>query len=286
MQDVFRDRRTDMATVVTQHPLKVLISNQSKLRRWGSSCLVAALLALVCLSVPLHMWAVENSEGGNSPGQLAVNDASATPDASTTCLVEPLSADEVMAIVRNPANGYVRLSNTGTIGEVQVDLFENRMPSPNDEISREGYILGGDPEVEKSSTAAAVTFWNCIQMGTAFQVWSLLDPALIQYDILGRIPVFRTEEQVLALINEVGPKLWSITQSSGIPSVTHTETASLKIGDKPWIGRSALIDSGYDKAIVTLNPHPGTNHYIEIELATYGSGQWVVVSIYFANIRG
>ncbi len=126
------------------------------------------------------------------------------------CTVEPLTVDEVMAIVENPD---VRVAQLGLYGDKftpgdsmyeEPSLGSSTGPvvwprEPNDVT-----VPGG--ETRAHIEAAANEYLACLSWGTNFQLWALEYPGQVQSTILSNFPVYRSQEQVRAYVETEGPR--------------------------------------------------------------------------------
>jgi hypothetical protein len=121
----------------------------------------------------------------------------ATATAAQQCDVEPLSVDEVMAIVEDP---YVNLDahriNIAGVPRFLAEPGELLIPAYSEPEVGEPLA----PEVEREVREITATYLACRQHGTLGQVFSILSPNRLQQTVFGQFPGFRAEEDVRALL--------------------------------------------------------------------------------------
>ena len=256
--------------------------------RWVRStpAWLAASLAVLLVVSGLYLHTIRG--GGDDQPNLAWAPATAesSPVADLTCNVEPLTVDEVMETVKNPANGYARLGLTDYALNA-ADLWESRDIFWYEETGKVGYVRNGNPGILADAAAAADMYSSCIQTGTLLQVWAIMDPAIVQIDVISRFPVFRSEEEVRAFVMESGPQPFS-ERSTGIigwfPGSSRPENGS------DWLGSTGIDGRANDLAIVSIlaeSPVEGQPPILtEVSLQLFPNGQWIVTGFYLPEGRG
>lgn len=159
---------------------------------------------LIVMSVALAGWfaTMQLNQSGGSRGYFGLFGQS---DQSATCDVEPLTVDEVIAIVENPYS-VAPLDTWGTPQPGQED---------NGSLAGEGYREAGfmvgmpeslsevpDEQEFHRIQSATNSYLNCIQTGTVGQVMALTHPETLQSNILSRFPVYRDQAEVRAMVEE------------------------------------------------------------------------------------
>ncbi|HWV24017.1 MAG TPA: hypothetical protein VNZ58_07490 [Thermomicrobiales bacterium] len=300
-----RPRTADRVAAKSHDPIPVPPTAAARRGRWlGTAFALAALLLLL-----VGIWFSPIGPGSlfdeGEPIQYAaqvpvaspsmISSPESTPEdlssylpldiPGVTCDVEPLTEDEVMDIVRNPENRSRQLFDPGAqlddrLMEVaggdpwqftwSLDSPDSRQPSP---------------EEYEPVRNAADQFWSCLRVGTAFQVWSLIDPDLVQREILWPFPVFRDEESVREYIVHFGPLRYSASIAPRFPD--------LNGGTGPFAERYANLDS--DGAILVQDEDRPTYMYVNmvqdsdpdqpymIVFRKFGDGNWRAVGMYFGT---
>jgi hypothetical protein len=161
----------------------------------------ALLAAALILALAAGLWRASGgmnlgSGGGEQPtipfaGVVNQDDLNGSIDpedlpTAEDCTVEPLTVDEVMAILADP--------NPST-GWFPRDLSE---PRPTATPVQQGY----QPSQE-TIDAASRTFWMwtaCDMAGSLFQRWAVETPASVQTYVLGRLPNLTSAEDARAIL--------------------------------------------------------------------------------------
>ncbi|MCA9833317.1 MAG: hypothetical protein KC435_05185 [Thermomicrobiales bacterium] len=169
---------------------------------------VAATIAVVAM-LALGGWfaAMNLRPTGDSNNGMAF--APATPDSAQTCDVEPLSAERVMEIVKNP----IRFMENGPAGEprsmedISSNSFEARElyeAAPWETVVRDWGPTETPTEAEfESGSDFANRYLACVLHGTQGQVWAFYNPVHIQVEVLYGFPVFSDEAAIQSWIEEV-----------------------------------------------------------------------------------
>lgn len=248
-----KSRGGDMSSVVLgTEPQSAIVydSRPYNRRELGRYLNLAATFAIV-FAVTIGGWFAMSQLPPGSDGRFAAIQETPEVAESQACDVEPLTVDEVVAIVENPYS-VAPLDTWGT-------------PSPSQE---EGTSLAGEghremgsmvgmpetlsvvPSEEEFSDIQSVAdhYLACIQNGTVGQRWALIHPETLQSEILSRFPVYRDQAEVRAVIEEAidrpmrGP---SDPQAVDVPPDYQTtfatpDRARVRVGDSR--GESLLAD--------------------------------------------
>lgn len=172
------------------------------LRHYAS---LAATIALV-MAVAVSGWlAMSQMPGGGGDGRFAAIQGTPEVAQSQTCDVEPMTVDEVMAIVKNPYSA-MGIEPGAMVPGIPGGAF-NELAEPMDN-KIDLRMLGEEapaPDQDSFSAASAVMndFLACTQHGTISQIFRLIVPAEVQRIILSDYPVFRDESTVRAGVEEL-----------------------------------------------------------------------------------
>lgn len=293
---VMEERRSGMEMALST---PVPVGSRPRSQWW--SVLVAGI-AVVLVAATLRMTLPPTVPGGDS-GNLAMVATpiepsrvlrEATPPA-TTCTAEPLTVDQVMNIVRNPiagadwlhndpdaAEGSEADSKNWSYAEIERPVYPHEQIDQMMAIPRDTHDF---PVVE--AKAATQQFWDCMLYGTSYQVWGLMDPSFVQMEILAFHPVFRTEEDVLGTITEIGPKLYSANANSVFFARGAKDVNRLVLQTQPGDeGIWTMNTDAYFKdkiaivALVPVNPDealdPRPRHFL---MQKFENGQWIVQGV-------
>lgn len=293
-----RERTTKMdATLAT--PLGMSRSR-------GFSAWLAAGLAVLLAVSGFYLNMMNGNNGGQqnlawAPGQatpdsdIALASPAASPSVYTygpeyACTIEPLTADGVVATVLNPTAGYKRLGyDSPQYGKYEES--RGAWPTPYDTSTM--YRPTADEEsIAQGAIDTANMFWNCLMTGTAYQVWALTNPDLIQAEVLLNLPVVRTEADIRAYIEEWGPRRYSAglgliwidlgnsdpaevgVQFHGHFAPKEGEMGGISVGVSP-------NDREITYAVVTLTLPEGNENRqgfaVQISLQLHPNGTWTVV---------
>lgn len=203
-----------------------------------------------------------------------------TPETALSCDVEPLTLEEVMDTVLNPSNGYVRLGLT-EFEENQGELFESPSYDINKETDKTGYTRSEDLAVLEDAVSTANMYSNCVQSGTLYQVWALMEPTIVQKDVLNRFPVLRTEEQLRSFVAKWGPQKFP---GDGRGIIGRFPGYAKSSGASDLLGSSMINGRQNDLAIVAL--HHDHKLVVEVSLQLFPNGQWLVTGLHSPNSRG
>ena len=159
---------------------------------------------LVVVSVALGGWFATMQL--NSPnGSDGVFGLLGQSDGEATCDVEPMTVDEVMAIVRNPYSAM----------EMKIERFSVSYPSAADRDLAEPIDMrldlrlldqtGTTPDeyTYEAVSARANDFLACLESGTVAQLFRFLLPVEVQRMILSNFPVFRDEGEIRKAVEEL-----------------------------------------------------------------------------------
>lgn len=178
----------------------------SRIGRFANTLAAVSLVLLIGAGYWFSGYGPGGPGGGDSPRYAAqVGSPVASPEAGPVgCNVEPLTIDDVMAIVKNPLNPLDALGVT--IAASPAPLLEayspgiSGLPETGLETSRPT-----DQEFVALSEATS-TYYDCLIFGTNYQMWAIVAPDVVQSWILANFPVFRAELTIRAWVEEVGPQ--------------------------------------------------------------------------------
>lgn len=294
---VVAERRSDMEMVLGTP----LTTNSRPRSQWWS--LLVAGIAVVLVAATLRMTLPPTAPGSDN-GNLAMvaspqatsmapsriyREATPTADA---CTAEPLTADQVLNIVRNPVTGADWLHRDSDSEEIQSEDLRyaelERAVYPHELIDQMMDIPTNidDFPVEEAK-AATQQFWDCMLYGTSYQVWGLMDPSFVQMEILAFHPVFRTEEDVMATITKIGPNPYFANGNSVFTALGAKDVNRLRLQTQPGDeGIWTMSTDAYFKdkiAIVALVPvntdealDPRPRHFL---MQKFENGQWIVMGV-------
>ncbi len=206
---------------------------------------IAATLAVVSLLAFGGWFAATNLPPASEDLRLAVMQA--TPLVASTCDVESMTVDRVMAIVKNPYSAYDEDEITSSS---QLSLWRDRSKMEFLEPLFAGVDLelmdrftyparepGFDNAIDRANG-----FLACAQGGTVGQLLNFMDPREIQRVVLSNHPVFRDEAGVRATVEE----LVGLPASTFVfPGQTPIPYAGLTLSANPERA-SALVAMGSD----------------------------------------
>lgn len=193
MRAVPKSVRQLRAESTTRH-----IPEVQRSRSWWGASLTISMAAGLVLALLIGMVAVRyvpsGGEGGDNENLAAPSNVGATSIATPTgpveCNVEPLTADEVMAIVRNPDPFVHTNSNTDPR-----DTYDARFLM--DSLGNDLELLNGQPMGENKDAVAFVnTYWACREHGSYGQLWALYHPYALQAEILNQFGLFMDQNEV------------------------------------------------------------------------------------------
>lgn len=135
------------------------------------------------------------------------------------CTVEPLTVDEVMAIVENPNTRIDELGLPALPSGTHINSLEYLPRQTTLDLPTNAQF----PLLK----AAADTYLTCLQHGTMFQLWAVMYPEAIQQAILERFPGAHDKAAVRSFIELIGPKApLRTTLINGTPKPGYTATSS------------------------------------------------------------
>ncbi|MCA9834343.1 MAG: hypothetical protein KC435_10370 [Thermomicrobiales bacterium] len=247
-QPTAKGQGTMSATATLQSPLPGAISAPARKQAGGFSHFVnIAASVLVVAAIAFSGWFATmhlQPSGDNSNGLLGM--AQGTPGLdSATCDVEPLSVDEVMAIVENPYSAFdhdlITSRDWLKVWEEKTgyDLLETNSPAIDQQLL-DGFTYPATQPSFDGAVDRANGFLVCAQKGTIGQVFVYMDPKEIQRIVLANHPVYRSEEQVRATVIE----LMEMPGSTFVfPGGDTLHASSLSLAVNPEID-SALVAQG------------------------------------------
>lgn len=202
------------------------------------------------------------------------------------CTVEPLTADEVFQIVLNPGNGWSQKEPGSTLTDT--GLYEERdylMFSEYQRKASESYVASVDAAIVDPITETANMFWNCLMTGSALQVWGMMEPRVVQQEILMQHPVLRDEASLRTHIEEWGPRKYSASIYHAFPDLGNIEPYRASMHVKESVGAVRIGYSENDpwKAIVLMASHPQSDGYVELHLllTIAPDGTWWVSGAFY-----
>lgn len=213
------------------------------------------------------------------------------------CEVEPLTADQVFDIVMNPGReferrrGDQRSASTERREEGRIHQFKHY---DQGRLNREQYITAEGHDTYGEIEDAANTFWNCMMTGTTFQMWALMNPYIVQHEILFQYPVIREEATLRSHIEQWGPRRYSANlyvafeDFGNIDPIIATRTVS-----DEWDSIMITTDRQTGEAtsaIVVMQPSPDSGldglASVEVSLMPTFDGGWWVASINYPHHVG
>lgn len=269
---------------------------------WSTWLAVAIVVAIIGASANFLLPGIDGGDNTTensialAPGTPDLFTALASPSASPdlyspvhgpefACNAEPLTEEQVYQIVLNPSNGWSAKAEKRESGDA--GLFESSNHWMNVRFEREmseSYVAVDDPDLVDPITETANAFWNCLMNGSAYQVWSMMEPSAVQSEILTQHPVFRDEEMIRRHIQEWGPRRYSASIYHVFPDLgdVPSNNASMRVVDT--YGGVRLGYSGEDpwKALVLMQSQPHESEYHEkyLLLQIAPDGTWWVSMIF------
>ncbi|MCO5228156.1 MAG: hypothetical protein M9934_07715 [Thermomicrobiales bacterium] len=254
----------------------------------GVSAWIAAAVVLMLVASGFYLNTLRPGDGGEQHLAWA---PTATEDATLgdyTCTVTPLTADEVMAIILYPHIGYENRGSPPMDADFPQDYYETELSDiDNWTLVAMSPVL--DPEQREVMMTLGNEFWNCLIIGTSYQVWAMMDPGMLQWSILKQFPVLRDEEQLRQFVEEFGPKLYTEgedgTRSFGIfPNFLNQNPDDVAMVADEGISsiRVSKTRGEGDLAgaigIITMVPANGEDPhtYYELYVASHPDGSWTV----------
>ncbi len=268
-----------LPTDIPQHarPVRSSRDHINSFMRYAASILGVGGLAFS------SWFALSNQPGNDDPGgRLAA--IPGTPIAgSATCDVEPLTVDEVMAIVENPQSYMFDGATASPVAYDQTGSNTNQLRVMETDLELVPGNLQPTEQQFADASHVANAYLACLLSGTQGQVWSFYAPSAIQSTVLAEFPVFADESTVRARVEErlIAPAVdgefqWSIfLQSFGASQLSVNPDRLLAVSQDSsssyylsviHFGISALDDQGNDMylsngvgtALKPLDPMAGT----------------------------
>ena len=160
----------------------------------------ASLLIVFGVAFAGAFMAMQVHQPGDADGRFALF---GQQDDAATCDVEPMTVDEVMAIVENPY-AIFRFQEGANPPEVaKVRGLSDRDLVEESQLLFDQELIEGQhsvPDVESFTAASARMneFLGCLQVGNIGQILRFFDPREVQRVILAEYPVYRVEAQIRA----------------------------------------------------------------------------------------
>lgn len=266
--------------------------------------------ALIVAMIGASFWYLQPESGDDPYDSIAL--APGTPDSSTleplalaspsaspradeyipvygpefACNVEPLTEEEVYQIVLNPRNAWVAKGAESYAWDSGMSEGTDRWYSTV--LARDAsysYVASNEVLVTGPITEAANTFWNCLMTGSAFQVWSLMEPSAVQHEILKLYPVMRDEATLRMHIMEWGPRRYSAALYVTFQDFGNTPPfdASMHVGEEYGSVRIGYNQGEPWRAVVTMVNHPESEwaRQYDLFLEIAPDGTWWVSMIFY-----
>jgi hypothetical protein len=147
-------------------------------------------------------------------------EASAVVETDHICDVPGYTEEQAWHIVMNPDYGYQLLMSGEEPEGPPSELWENVGGAWNIvEAWGVHRDQGWPPEqsVYDEMATDANRFWACLNTGTSLQVWSLMDPTVMQSEILMNFKVLRSEDDIRGYISTFGNMRYSAALSHHFP---------------------------------------------------------------------
>lgn len=234
-------------------PSVTRLPDRSRISRYLNIAASVAMLAAMVLGGWFVLGQLPPGNGGDRFAALQ-----ATPDIAQTCDVEPLTVDEVMAIVENPYS----VAPDGAWGTPSPDdegantIDEGLLESPSMFRMPESPRAIADEQEFAAIRSASSQYLNCSHSGTVGQVMRLMHPEMVQFYVLSNFPVYRDQAEVKAFVTnaidlpfarvspafrEIAPEAWPTYQSM----LATAERSRVRIADStgfaPMDNRVALV---------------------------------------------
>jgi hypothetical protein len=222
----------------------VSISRPGRDRGWVNLDRIAGVLVAAALLIALSAGIWRASGGGDGPPPEPTNGLSAlvqgTPDTAGTasamepvdlptaedCTVEPLTVDEVLWYVTDPAAAtYSKDIDHPTV-------------EPDYDATPYSYFEPGFATQEQLQPIAEVQrMWMaCVLAESYFQKWALEDPSFVRNEVLANLPVLTGQDEARAILED----LRSNGPNDGEPGETFNSFAAIGY---PGFGLVQLIDT-------------------------------------------
>lgn len=254
-------------------------------RRIGWMAMLAAGLVgiMIITSVWLNGDNVPRDNGNNLAWAPVLGTPASTPASENSCAVEPLTEEEAVQIILNPMNETVRLQ------EDEAPSAPNYMEwgVPDLWVWQSDSLPLAEEEIRVEAITVANTFWECLATGTTLQVWALMAPETVQYEVILKFPVIRSEQDIRDYVAEFGhtqyrytegqfgfgPSAWNNPQD-GMRAASELETDILvSAPDQYGEYRLATVPM-YPVEDSMLAPEVSINLYLK----KYPEGEWRVVA--------
>lgn len=192
-----------MATSVTPVPRPWRIAHPEGSNPRSGRLTYAATAAILVLAMMGGLFiASQRSPDGNDFGDLRYAAQPVSPEASPitaiACDVEPMTVDEVMAVVENP---YVNMDQQ----RLNIAGFPSFLTDEGGLLLLDDFGKPMDPGEEADARDATAVYLTCRQNGSLGQVFALMSPDKIQQTVFWQFPAFRAEEDVRAFLEAALP---------------------------------------------------------------------------------
>ncbi|MCA9833319.1 MAG: hypothetical protein KC435_05195 [Thermomicrobiales bacterium] len=169
----------------------------------------ASVVVLVALAFGGWLAAMHLRPAGEDDPRYAALGLLQTDAGNGVCDVESLTVDEAVQIVQNPLvylyGSEEAVQAAGLDGEVDLQNFVGAQPNDWDTLmSLASYtsIPLSDDEFF-AARAFSTEYQECILTGTRGQIWAMMDPILVQYQIITRIPLLQSPDETEAAIADL-----------------------------------------------------------------------------------
>ncbi|HWV24015.1 MAG TPA: cupredoxin domain-containing protein [Thermomicrobiales bacterium] len=171
----------------------------SRLGRWANALAVLSLVLLMGVGFWFSGYGT-NGSGDNHPVRYAAQVVTplASPETqATACTIEPLTAEEVMDRISDP-DGWV----AEYLGE-RLPFTPGQLVDPS-QLIRDTAANLDEPEQEEFEAMKQATnqYLDCLREGTVGQFWATFSPHMLQQEIFGKFPIYRSEEAVRSYVEE------------------------------------------------------------------------------------
>ncbi|MCA9833892.1 MAG: hypothetical protein KC435_08110 [Thermomicrobiales bacterium] len=299
------DQPTPVVAESTPHPphrrTAPIAKSHTDYLRWSSWFAVAILIGALGIGWYSLMTPANDSQNSialapTTPDVSAVaSNQIATPaaspqvyDAEFACTVAPLTEEQVYQMVLNP-HQFTETYSLSTPpppkygfeadGDYQ-RYRDNLLQSRGQSVTVE------DTALRQQLVDTANVFWNCLMTGSALQVWSLMNPVAVQYEVLRYLPILRDEAMVRKFIREWGPRRYSAGITMTFPDLGGIEQYDAsKHADESWdtIRAYYMYDGNPWWAEVRMIPHPESTRRwwsLHLVLTLAPDGTWWVATFY------
>jgi hypothetical protein len=201
----------------------VSISRPGRDRGWVNLDRIAGVLVAAVLLIALSAGIWRVSGGGDGPPPEPTSELAAlvqgTPDSAGTpsavesvdlptaedCTVEPLTVDEVLWYVTDPASALTNVPEPGkTLEELQTLEWESKLQEAFADVTQEEMMpsLASAEDIEAASETQRM-WMACVLAESYFQVWALESPYLVQSDVINRLPPLTGVEETRAILEDL-----------------------------------------------------------------------------------